>query len=90
MSTTRSPESNRDAVMRLIEAQQPPAAPEGVHDDGPSGWTHRWWWRVRRPDRKGQPCRVLVRGGRGSILVEFPDGERVVTSRHAVRRASDR
>lgn len=56
-------------------------------------WTHVWFWRARpadmatgvRQDRKGQPCRVLARGALGSILVEFPDGFRVVTSRHAVR-----
>lgn len=47
---------------------------------------HVWWWRTKLPDRKGQACRVLVRGGMGSVLVEFPDGYRVVTSRHAVRR----
>ena len=38
------------------------------------------------PERKGQKCRVLVRGKMNSILVEFEDGEKVVTSRYAVRR----
>ena len=51
-----------------------------------SEWTHRWFWRKRLPDRKGQPCRVLVRGRMNSILVEFTDGFRVVTSRYAVRK----
>jgi hypothetical protein len=46
-----------------------------------------WWWRTRLPERKGEPCRVLVRGRMGSVLVEFPDGFRVVTSHRAVRRA---
>jgi hypothetical protein len=36
-------------------------------------------------DRKGIKCRVLVRGKRNSILVELEDGEKVVTSRYAVR-----
>lgn len=48
--------------------------------------THVWYWRVRLPERKGQPCRVLARGAMNSILVELSDGYRVVTSRHAVRR----
>jgi hypothetical protein len=48
--------------------------------------THVWWWRAKLGDRKGQPCRVLARGRMGSVLVEFGDGHRVVTSRHAVRR----
>lgn len=48
--------------------------------------THVWWWRARLPARKGQPCRVVARGSRNSVLVEFADGFRVVTSRYAVRR----
>jgi hypothetical protein len=44
-----------------------------------------WWWRSKLPERKGQACRVLVRGRMNSILVEFEDGARVVTSRYAVR-----
>jgi hypothetical protein len=45
-----------------------------------------WWWRAKLPERKGEPCRVVVRGSLGTVLVEFPDGFRVTTSRHAVRR----
>ena len=51
------------------------------------GLTHVWWWRCRLAERKGQGCRVLARGGRNSIMVEFGDGYRVVTSRYAVRLA---
>lgn len=47
---------------------------------------HTWWWRSRLPERKGQACRVLVRGAMNTILVEFQDGLQVVTSRYAVRR----
>lgn len=46
-----------------------------------------WYWRSRLPERKGHPCRVLARGRMNSILVEFEDGERVITSRYAVRAA---
>lgn len=48
-------------------------------------WTH--WWRVRRwlPERHGYPCRVLT-AGRGSVLLEFADGHRTVSSRYSVRR----
>lgn len=48
--------------------------------------THIWYWRKRLPERKGQRCRVLARGALNSILVEFHDGFRVVTSRYAVRK----
>ncbi len=55
---------------------------EEVNDDYP----YVWFWRTRLPERKGEPCRVLVRGKMNSALVEFEDGHRVVTSRFAVRR----
>lgn len=37
------------------------------------------------PGRKGQPCRVLARGAKNTVLVEYDDGKKVSTSRHAVR-----
>jgi hypothetical protein len=50
-------------------------------------YDHLWHWRSRLPARKGMACRVVVRSRRlGSVLVEFEDGFRVVTSRYAVRR----
>lgn len=47
---------------------------------------HVWYWKARLSARKGQRCRVLVRGRMNSILVEFEDGYKVVTSRYAVRK----
>lgn len=52
-----------------------------------------WFWRPRWPgekSRKGLRCRVLVRGRRNSVLVELADGEKVVTSRYAVRMKGER
>lgn len=48
-----------------------------------------YFWRVksRLPERKGERCRVIVRGRMNSCLVEFTDGVRVVTSRNYLRRA---
>ena len=48
--------------------------------------THIWYWKSKLPERKGHQCRVLVRGKMNSILVEFSDGFKVVTSRYAVRK----
>jgi hypothetical protein len=48
--------------------------------------THTWRWKKILGHRFGQPCRVLVRGRMNSILVEFEDGYKVVTSRWAVRK----
>jgi len=45
-----------------------------------------WHWIKHLPERKGQRCKVLARGKMNSILVEFEDGFRVITSRYAVRK----
>jgi len=47
-------------------------------------YVYRW----NRMGRKGQLCRVLVRGSMNSCLVEFlSDGFQAVTSRNALARA---
>ena len=48
-----------------------------------------WYWRARLPERKNQRCRVVARGSMNSVLVEFEDGYRAVTSRYAVRRVKE-
>jgi hypothetical protein len=68
-----------------------------------SEYTHVWTWSWRTltypgitarvpwfgdgVDRTGMRCRVVVRGGMNSALIEFEDGARVVTSRGGIRRA---
>lgn len=54
-----------------------------------AGFPYVWAWDSRPlPSRKGERCRVLVRGSMNSALVEFiTDGYRVVTSRNGLRRA---
>lgn len=73
-------------------AREPPR-PRLMAVDVDRLYDHVWWWRVHPPlraiDRKGEPCRVLARGGKGTVLVEFPDGFSVFTSRYAVRRRKD-
>jgi hypothetical protein len=44
-------------------------------------------WRLRNPRLGGQVCRVLARGALNTALVQFADGERVVISRNALRKA---
>ena len=50
-----------------------------------SEYPYTWFWKKRHPERKGEKCRVVVRGSMNSILVRFPDGFETVTSRYAVR-----
>jgi hypothetical protein len=55
---------------------------------------YTWYWRRTKygplaeplQGRKGEECRVFVRGADGKIGVEFADGYRVVALRRAVRR----
>lgn len=54
-------------------------------------YIYSWGPRFRVPglpvlDRKGQRCRVIVRGRMNSALVEFEDGYQAVVSRNALRR----
>lgn len=46
------------------------------------------YWRIKkfRPDRYMHLCRVLARGSKNSCLIEFEDGERVITSRWNIRK----
>lgn len=52
----------------------------------PAAFDRIWFWRKRLPDRRGQRCRILCSFKKNSILVEFEDGHKVVTSRYAVRK----
>lgn len=52
----------------------------------PADYPIVWFWKSKLPERKGRRCRVMAQGRLNSILVEFEDGFRVVTSRCAVRR----
>jgi hypothetical protein len=46
---------------------------------------YRWGNNTRRAELKGRLCRVLATGRKNTILVEFENGERVTTSRFAIR-----
>lgn len=50
--------------------------------------THVYRWRnnPRRAQLYGQRCRIMASGRMGSVLIEFQNAERVVTSRRALRR----
>lgn len=45
-----------------------------------------WGNNARRAALKGRACRIVASGGMGSALVEFESGERVLTSRRALRK----
>lgn len=50
-------------------------------------FTYAWGNNARRAELKGQACTIVAHGKRMySVLVEFEDGTRVITSRRALRR----
>ena len=49
---------------------------------------YAWGNNSKRAMLKGRRCRLIARGSMNSILIEFENGERVVTSRYAVRPAA--
>lgn len=58
-----------------------------------SDFRYVWSWRpswMRPIDRKGQVCRILVRGAMNSALIEFEDGFKVIASRNALRLSKSR
>ena len=56
---------------------------------GPEPMTHVWVGRRNLPERYGQKCR-LVTAYRGRFLVQFEDGQGVVTVRGTFRRRSEK
>ena len=45
-----------------------------------------WGNNPVRAKLKGLACTVICRGKRNSVMVEFKDGTRVITSRYAIRK----
>ena len=45
-----------------------------------------WYWHKKPPGRKGQLCRVLARGTMNSILIEFEDGCKYITSANGISK----
>lgn len=52
-----------------------------------SEWIYSWSNNDKRAALKGRPCRILIKGKMNSVLVEFEDGERVVTSIRALKKS---
>lgn len=49
-------------------------------------FVYMWGNNEKRATYKGRRCRVVAKGRMNSILVEFENGERTVTSRYAVKK----
>jgi hypothetical protein len=53
-----------------------------------SRYDHVYVWgnNSKRAAYRGRACRIVARGRMRSVLIEFEDGERTVTSARALRR----
>ena len=75
-------------VTSLDEDQEKLPSRQGASTAGTYPYRYAWGNNPVRAGRKGQPCRILLRSRRmSSVLVEFPDGFRMITSRRALRRS---
>lgn len=64
--------------------------PRGLIGEGPFDRVYHWKNNPTRLRLRGKHCRILAHGtSLHSVLVEFEDGERVVTSARAVRLRRD-
>ena len=51
-------------------------------------FVYAWKNNERRSEFKDKPCRIIARGSRmHSVLIEFEDGQRIVTSAWAIKQA---
>ena len=50
-----------------------------------SDYLYTWHVKTQLPERFGQRCRRLGKGG-SSVIVQFEDGQKVVCNRMAIRR----
>ncbi len=65
-----------------------PKATAKVNEDAPFDRVYHWRNNATRLYLHGRRCRILAKGtSRRSALIEFENGERVITSVRAVRKA---
>lgn len=56
-----------------------------IEEAEPMTHTYSWGNNPKRALLKGRPCRVVARGARRSVLIEFDDGRREVVSYRSLR-----
>jgi hypothetical protein len=57
--------------------------------EGKKYFLYRYAWgnNPKRATMKGRLCRVIARGKKNSVMIEFEDGQREIVSRHSYRVA---
>lgn len=52
-------------------------------------YVYVWGNNKKRSALKGKRCRILRKGAKGTVLLEFEDGMQVLSDFRAVRKAKD-
>lgn len=50
-------------------------------------YIYAWGNNTKRKTMKGRRCRVLARGRKNSIMIEFENGQREIVSRNSIKKA---
>uniref|UniRef100_A0A6M3XQF9 Uncharacterized protein n=1 Tax=viral metagenome TaxID=1070528 RepID=A0A6M3XQF9_9ZZZZ len=58
----------------------------GIMLDVQYGYVFSWGNNDKRKTMKGRKCRVIARGKKNSIMIEFEDGQREIVSRNSIRK----
>lgn len=64
----------------------PVPSPVNGASAGAAGYVYAWGNNEKRSTLKGRRCRILARGTMRSVLIEFEEGEKVVSSFRALRK----
>jgi len=53
---------------------------------------YKYFWgnNPKRATMKGRVCRIIATGKMGSVLIEFENGQREISSRRAIRKLYDK
>jgi hypothetical protein len=75
---------------RFVDILDMPTADRAVLIEVIQGMSYGYWFAWKNNPRRaalfGRRCRIIRTGKLGSVLLEFETGERVVSSRRALRR----
>lgn len=63
-------------------------APEELFSGSGEFFIYNWGNNLKRIEYKGRICKVIARGRMNSVLIEFENGERTVTSNYALKKVT--
>lgn len=71
--------------MRILKGMSS-STPEEFFSGSGEFFEYVWGNNSKRAGYKGRICKIIARGKMNSVLIEFENGERTVTSKWALRK----